>query len=73
MLSYCVVLSQVWESKVVQSKALEDFRTNGTHSKFVLQLPANYSHPDRRPRGSPAGGGGGGVKRALALRHVACI
>ncbi|CAL8299983.1 unnamed protein product [Merluccius merluccius] len=48
-------LKQVWESKVVQSKALEDFRTNGTHSKFVLQLPDNYSHPDRRPRvGIPA-------------------
>ncbi|KAK0131132.1 TFIIA-alpha and beta-like factor [Merluccius polli] len=48
-------LKQVWESKVVQSKALEDFRTNGTHSKFVLQLPANYNHPDRRPRvGIPA-------------------
>ncbi|KAM4607486.1 TFIIA-alpha and beta-like factor [Polymixia lowei] len=41
-------LRQLWESKLMQSKALEDFRkSNINSSKFVLQLPANYSRPDQ--------------------------
>ncbi|CAL8257624.1 unnamed protein product [Lota lota] len=41
-------LKRIWESKVMQSKALEDLRNNNvTSSKFVLQLPANYNHPDQ--------------------------
>ncbi|KAJ3610556.1 hypothetical protein NHX12_022648 [Muraenolepis orangiensis] len=43
-------LKQIWESKVKQSKALEDLGRNNT--PFVLQLPAKYNRfdEDRRPR-----------------------
>ena len=47
-------IQQMWEAKVMASKALEDIRHNNiTSSKFVLQLPAHYNHSDedRRPRG----------------------
>lgn len=34
---------QLWESKMMQSKAMEDFRKNNiSSSNFVLQLPDNY-------------------------------
>ncbi|MCJ8749005.1 hypothetical protein PDJAM_G00171140 [Pangasius djambal] len=37
-------LRQLWESKVLQSKAVEGFaKENINPSNFVLQLPANYS------------------------------
>ncbi|KAG9259873.1 TFIIA-alpha and beta-like factor isoform X1 [Astyanax mexicanus] len=37
-------LRQRWESKVLQSKAVEGFSKDNTNpSNFVLQLPANYS------------------------------
>uniref|UniRef100_A0A3Q2CLN9 General transcription factor IIA, 1-like n=1 Tax=Cyprinodon variegatus TaxID=28743 RepID=A0A3Q2CLN9_CYPVA len=36
-------LRHLWETKVMQSKAMEDFRKNNINSSdFVLQLPANY-------------------------------
>uniref|UniRef100_A0A3Q3MWD8 General transcription factor IIA, 1-like n=1 Tax=Mastacembelus armatus TaxID=205130 RepID=A0A3Q3MWD8_9TELE len=37
-------LKQLWESKMMQSKAMEDFRKNNLNpSNFVLQLPVNYT------------------------------
>ncbi|XP_026164819.1 TFIIA-alpha and beta-like factor [Mastacembelus armatus] len=40
-------LKQLWESKMMQSKAMEDFRKNNLNpSNFVLQLPVNYSQTD---------------------------
>ncbi|XP_037637924.1 stonin-1 isoform X2 [Sebastes umbrosus] len=40
-------LRHLWESKMMQSKAMEDFRKNNINSSnFVLQLPANYSRTD---------------------------
>ncbi|CAJ1067454.1 TFIIA-alpha and beta-like factor [Xyrichtys novacula] len=46
----CVLddLRHLWESKMMQSKAMEDFRKNNINSSnFVLQLPANYSQTDQ--------------------------
>ncbi|CAK6951668.1 TFIIA-alpha and beta-like factor [Scomber scombrus] len=41
-------LRHLWESKMMQSKAMEDIRKNNINSsKFVLQLPANYSQADQ--------------------------
>lgn len=41
-------LRHLWESKMMQSKAMEDFRKNNINSSnFVLQLPANYSHSEQ--------------------------
>ncbi|XP_059215105.1 TFIIA-alpha and beta-like factor isoform X2 [Centropristis striata] len=41
-------LRHLWESKMMQSKAMEDFRKNNINSSnFVLQLPANYSQTDQ--------------------------
>uniref|UniRef100_A0A673CLQ4 General transcription factor IIA, 1-like n=1 Tax=Sphaeramia orbicularis TaxID=375764 RepID=A0A673CLQ4_9TELE len=41
-------LRHLWESKMMQSKAMEDFRKNNINSSnFVLQLPANYSQSDQ--------------------------
>ncbi|XP_070696548.1 TFIIA-alpha and beta-like factor [Pempheris klunzingeri] len=40
-------LKHLWESKMMQSKAMEDFRKNNINSSsFVLQFPANYSQTD---------------------------
>uniref|UniRef100_A0A3B4YXV4 General transcription factor IIA, 1-like n=1 Tax=Seriola lalandi dorsalis TaxID=1841481 RepID=A0A3B4YXV4_SERLL len=42
----CVLddLRRLWESKMMQSKAMEDFRKNNINSSnFVLQLPASYT------------------------------
>lgn len=44
---------QLWESKMMQSKAMEDLRKNSINSSnFVLQLPANYRHPDQEVTGN---------------------
>lgn len=44
---------QLWESKMMQSKAMEDLRKNSINSSnFVLQLPANYRHPDQEVTGT---------------------
>nr|XP_020458930.1 TFIIA-alpha and beta-like factor isoform X2 [Monopterus albus] len=41
-------LRHLWETKMMQSKAMEDFRKNNLNSSnFVLQLPANYSQADQ--------------------------
>uniref|UniRef100_A0A3Q2U4L4 General transcription factor IIA, 1-like n=1 Tax=Fundulus heteroclitus TaxID=8078 RepID=A0A3Q2U4L4_FUNHE len=41
-------LRHLWESKVMQSKAMEDFRKNNINSSnFVLQLPASYQQADQ--------------------------
>ncbi|XP_049927108.1 stonin-1 [Epinephelus moara] len=41
-------LRHLWESKMMQSKAMEDFRKNNINSSnFVLQLPTNYSQTDQ--------------------------
>ncbi|XP_036403160.1 TFIIA-alpha and beta-like factor [Megalops cyprinoides] len=52
-------LRQLWESKVMQSKAVEGFRNDTLNpSNFVLQLPANYAHTLHKPAASiviPAG------------------
>ncbi|XP_038136058.1 TFIIA-alpha and beta-like factor [Cyprinodon tularosa] len=41
-------LRHLWETKVMQSKAMEDFRKNNINSSdFVLQLPANYPRADQ--------------------------
>ncbi|XP_063730690.1 TFIIA-alpha and beta-like factor isoform X2 [Eleginops maclovinus] len=41
-------LRHLWESKMMQSKAMEDFRKNNINSSnFVLQLPASYSRTDQ--------------------------
>lgn len=41
-------LRHLWESKMMQSKAMEDFRKNNINSSnFVLQLPASYSQPEQ--------------------------
>ncbi|KAF4105358.1 hypothetical protein G5714_013020 [Onychostoma macrolepis] len=42
-------LRQLWESKVVQSKAVEGFIKGNNPSNFVLQLPANYSQSLHKP------------------------
>lgn len=44
---------QLWESKMMQSKAMEDFRKNSINSSnFVLQLPASYSQTDQEVTGN---------------------
>lgn len=43
---------QLWESKMMQSKAMEDLRKNNNSSNFVLQLPANYRQTDQEVRGT---------------------
>lgn len=44
---------QLWESKMMQSKAMEDFRKNNINSSnFVLQLPASYSQTDQELTGN---------------------
>lgn len=44
---------QLWESKMMQSKAMEDFRKNNINSSnFVLQLPANYSQTNHELTGN---------------------
>ncbi|XP_076872032.1 TFIIA-alpha and beta-like factor isoform X2 [Brachyhypopomus gauderio] len=52
-------LRKLWESKVLQSKAVEGFaKDNLNPSNFVLQLPANYSQTLHKPTASvviPAG------------------
>uniref|UniRef100_A0A3Q3VQE8 Uncharacterized protein n=1 Tax=Mola mola TaxID=94237 RepID=A0A3Q3VQE8_MOLML len=41
-------LRHLWESKMMQSKAMEDLRkSNVNSSNFVLQLPANYRQTDQ--------------------------
>lgn len=41
-------LKHLWETKMMQSKAMEDYRKNyAKYSNFVLQLPANYKQPDQ--------------------------
>ncbi|XP_044070023.1 TFIIA-alpha and beta-like factor isoform X2 [Siniperca chuatsi] len=41
-------LRHLWESKMMQSKAMEDFRKNNINSSnFVLQLPANYTQANQ--------------------------
>uniref|UniRef100_A0A3Q3M0K9 General transcription factor IIA, 1-like n=1 Tax=Labrus bergylta TaxID=56723 RepID=A0A3Q3M0K9_9LABR len=41
-------LRHLWESKMMQSKAMEDFRKNNINSSnFVLQLPASYTQTDQ--------------------------
>lgn len=42
-------LRQLWESKVVQSKAVEGFIKDNNPSNFVLQLPANYTQTLHKP------------------------
>lgn len=43
---------QLWESKMMQSKAMEDLRKGNTNpSNFVLQLPANYRQSDQEVTG----------------------
>uniref|UniRef100_A0A8C1PWS8 General transcription factor IIA, 1-like n=1 Tax=Cyprinus carpio TaxID=7962 RepID=A0A8C1PWS8_CYPCA len=42
-------LRQLWESKVIQSKAVEGFMKDSNPSNFVLQLPANYSQSLHKP------------------------
>uniref|UniRef100_A0A3B4GTA8 Stonin-1 n=1 Tax=Pundamilia nyererei TaxID=303518 RepID=A0A3B4GTA8_9CICH len=39
--------SKLWESKVMQSKAMEGLRKNANPSNFVLQLPASYTQSDQ--------------------------
>ncbi|KAJ8250678.1 hypothetical protein COCON_G00226000 [Conger conger] len=52
-------LRQLWESKVMQSKAVEGFLKDTVNpSNFVLQLPASYAQTVRKPAASvviPAG------------------
>lgn len=43
---------QLWESKMMQSKAMEDLRKNNNSSNFVLQLPANYRQTDQEVTGT---------------------
>lgn len=44
---------QLWESKMMQSKAMEDLRKNNINSSnFVLQLPANYRQHDQEVTGN---------------------
>lgn len=44
---------QLWESKLMQSKAMEDFRNNNTNSSnFMLQLPPNYKRTDQEAAGN---------------------
>lgn len=46
---------QLWESKMMQSKAMEDLRKGNTNpSNFVLQLPANYRQTDQEVTGNTA-------------------
>ncbi|KAK7902176.1 hypothetical protein WMY93_018945 [Mugilogobius chulae] len=41
-------LRHLWESKMMQSKAMEDFRKNNINSSnFVLQLPASYTQKEQ--------------------------
>ncbi|KAM8859093.1 TFIIA-alpha and beta-like factor isoform 1-T2 [Spinachia spinachia] len=41
-------LRHIWESKMMQSKAMEDYRKNNINSSnFVLQLPANYNRTNQ--------------------------
>ncbi|XP_030604452.1 TFIIA-alpha and beta-like factor [Archocentrus centrarchus] len=41
-------LRHLWESKVMQSKAMEGLRKNSINpSNFVLHLPASYTHTDQ--------------------------
>uniref|UniRef100_A0A3B3ZBS9 Uncharacterized protein n=1 Tax=Periophthalmus magnuspinnatus TaxID=409849 RepID=A0A3B3ZBS9_9GOBI len=41
-------LRHLWESKIMQSKAMEDFRKNNINSSnFVLQLPASYTQNEQ--------------------------
>ncbi|KAK7140811.1 hypothetical protein R3I94_013177 [Phoxinus phoxinus] len=42
-------LRQLWESKVVQSKAVEGFSKDNNPSNFVLQLPANFTQTLHKP------------------------
>lgn len=42
---------QLWESKVMQSKAMEGLRKNTNPSNFVLQLPASYTQTDQELTG----------------------
>ncbi|KAG7511640.1 TFIIA-alpha and beta-like factor [Solea senegalensis] len=43
-------LRHLWESKMMQSKAMEDFRKNNINSSnFVLQLPDNYGLTEPEP------------------------
>ncbi|CAG09467.1 unnamed protein product, partial [Tetraodon nigroviridis] len=48
-------LRHLWESKMMQSKAMEDLRKgNANPSNFVLQLPANYRQADQEVAGNTA-------------------
>nr|XP_055026614.1 TFIIA-alpha and beta-like factor [Misgurnus anguillicaudatus] len=42
-------LRQLWESKVVQSKAVEGLIKDSNPSSFVLQLPGNYTQTLNKP------------------------
>ncbi|TRY88915.1 hypothetical protein DNTS_027658 [Danionella cerebrum] len=42
---YLSVIEDLWESKVLQSKAVESFIRENNPSNFILQLPASYSKP----------------------------
>ncbi|XP_075339175.1 stonin-1 [Odontesthes bonariensis] len=45
-------LRHLWESKMMQSKAMEDFRKNDINSSnFVMQHPANYGQTDQELTG----------------------
>ncbi|XP_056148231.1 TFIIA-alpha and beta-like factor [Lampris incognitus] len=43
---------QLWESKLMQTKTMEDFKKNDFDywSNFMMQLPANYCKTDQEPR-----------------------
>lgn len=44
--------SELWESKVLQSKAVEGFaKENINPSNFILQLPTNYSQTLQKSTG----------------------
>ncbi|XP_051508210.1 stonin-1 [Myxocyprinus asiaticus] len=42
-------LKQLWESKVIESKAVEGFIKDRNPSNFVLQLPTNFSQTLHKP------------------------
>ncbi|XP_067092619.1 TFIIA-alpha and beta-like factor [Osmerus mordax] len=45
-------LRQLWESKVMQSNAVEGFKDTLTSSNFLLQLPAGYGQAASKPAAS---------------------
>ncbi|XP_053730488.1 LOW QUALITY PROTEIN: TFIIA-alpha and beta-like factor [Synchiropus splendidus] len=49
-------LKNLWETKMLQSKAMEGFQTNINSSNFVLQLPVGYRQADREFSGNVVAG-----------------